>query len=87
MCNRKYVQIHHQSNGNVEVSFEGMNSITIHSVLQIPNDRVQNIMDVDSQKHMENNNSQEELTSLLRRWRQLERTQNRRDQGIVNSWD
>ncbi|XP_057843827.2 uncharacterized protein LOC131053226 [Cryptomeria japonica] len=80
---RQQIQVRNRE--AVEVSSEGMNSLTIDRVLQTPNDRVQNVMNVDFQNHMENNSSQQELTTTLRRQRQLQRTQNRRDQGVVNN--
>ena len=50
MHNREYVERRHQYLRNVEVSFEGENSITIDHVLQTPNDRVQNVMNVENRR-------------------------------------
>lgn len=62
-----------------------MNSITIDHVLQTLDNRVQYAMNVENENHLENNNSQEELTSQLRRQRRLQRRQNERDLGTCNN--
>ena len=81
LCKHDSNQGQAQSHEHGGFSSNGMNSMKIDHVLQTSNDRVEDLMNVD----LGNYNLQHELTSQIRRQRQLKRKQNRMDKGTINT--